>query len=178
MLDMLRALFETVEAFPSSVAIRESLNGYPILLTSHVIGMCVFAGLVMMMDFRLAGVGNRSTSITDVQSRLFPWQMVGLVISAISGLLLVYGQPMRFFPNFYFWTKNLLILLAGINIWYFHTKTYQTVEEWNTDPTPPFAARLAGIVSIVLWASIVMVGRMIAYPGLVPQWWLDLGLEG
>ena len=77
-----------------------------------------------------------------------------------------------------FWTKNLLILLAGINIWYFHTKTYQTVEEWNTDPTPPFAARLAGIVSIVLWASIVMVGRMIAYPGLVPQWWLDLGLEG
>jgi len=175
---MLRALFETVEAFPSSVAIRESLNGYPILLTSHVIGMCVFAGLVMMMDFRLAGFGNRSTSITDVQSRLFPWQMVGLVISAISGLLLVYGQPMRFFPNFYFWTKNLLILLAGINIWYFHTKTYQTVEEWNTDPTPPFAARLAGIVSIVLWASIVMVGRMIAYPGLVPQWWLDLGLEG
>ena len=175
---MLRTLFETVEAFPSSVAIRESLNGYPILLTSHVIGMCVFAGLVMMMDFRLAGCGNRSTSITDVQSRLFPWQMVGLVISAISGLLLVYGQPMRFFPNFYFWTKNLLILLAGINIWYFHTKTYQTVEEWNTDPTPPFAARLAGIVSIVLWASIVMVGRMIAYPGLVPQWWLDLGLEG
>ena len=104
--------------------------------------------------------------------------MVGLVISAISGLLLVYGQPMRFFPNFSFWTKNLLILLAGINIWYCHTKTYQTVEEWNTDPTPPFAARLAGIVSIVLWASIVMVGRMIAYPGLVPQWWLDLGLEG
>ena len=37
---MLRALFEMVEAYPSSVAIRESLNAYPILLTSHVIGMC------------------------------------------------------------------------------------------------------------------------------------------
>ena len=45
---MLRALFEMVEAYPSSVAIRESLNAYPILLTSHVIGMCVFAGLVMI----------------------------------------------------------------------------------------------------------------------------------
>lgn len=175
---MLRALFETVEAFPSSVAIRESLNAYPILLTSHVIGMCAFAGLVMMMDFRLAGVGNRSTSITDVQGRLFPWQMVGMVISAVTGLLLLYGQPMRFYPNFYFWIKNVLMVLAAVNIWYFHTKTYQTVEEWNTDPTPPFAARLAGIVSIVLWAAIVIIGRMIAYPGLVPQWWLDLRLEG
>ena len=174
---MLRALFETVEAFPSSVAIRESLNAYPILLTSHVIGMCAFAGLVMMMDFRLAGVGNRSTSITDIQGRLFPWQMVGMAISTITGLLLLYGQPMRFYPNFYFWVKNILMVLATVNIWYFHTKTYQTVEEWNTDPTPPFAARLAGIVSIVLWAAVVIIGRMIAYPGLVPQWWIDLGLD-
>ena len=98
---MLRALFEMVEAYPSSVAIRESLNAYPILLTSHVIGMCVFAGLVMMMDFRLAGFGNKSTSITDVQGRLFFWQMIGLAVSVVTGALLVYGQPMRFYPNFY-----------------------------------------------------------------------------
>lgn len=174
---MLRALFETVEAYPTSVAIRESLNAYPILLTSHVIGMCMFAGLVMMMDFRLSGVGNRSIPITDAQARLFPWQVVGAVVSVVTGLALVYGQPMRFYPNFYFWVKNVLLVAAIVNVWYFHTRTYQTVEQWNTDPTPPFAARLAGIVSIVLWAAIVIVGRMIAYPGLVPQWWLDLGLD-
>ena len=174
---MLRTLFEVVEAYPSSVAIRESLNAYPILLTSHVIGMCVFAGLVMMMDFRLAGFGNKSTSITDVQGRLFFWQMIGLAVSVVTGALLVYGQPMRFYPNFYFWTKNLLIVLAGINIWYFHTKTYQTVEQWNHDPMPPFAARLAGVVSIVLWSATIVIGRLFAYPGLVPQWWLDLGLD-
>lgn len=175
---MLRDLCVWIEAFPSSVALRESLNAYPILLTSHVIGMCMFAGLIMMMDLRLAGVGNRHSSITQVQGRLLPWQMVGFGISVVTGLLLFYGQPMRFYPNFYFWVKNILLIIAGLNMWYFHATTYQTVEQWNHDPRPPFAARVAGIVSLVAWASVVVVGRMIAYPGLVPQWWLDLGLEG
>ena len=175
---MLRSLFEWGQLLPSSIALRESLNAYPIMLTSHVISMCLMAGLVMMMDLRLAGVGNKHSSISDVQSRLFPWQMVGFAVSAITGGLLVWADPMRFYVNFYFWTKNLFMVLAGINIWYFHTKTYQTVEQWNTDPTPPPAARVAGYLSIALWAGVIVLGRMIAYSGLVPQWWLDLGLQG
>jgi hypothetical protein len=175
---MLRTLCEWMEALPSSVALRESLNAYPVLLTSHVIGMCLFAGLVMMMDLRLAGFGNSTSSITQIQKRLFPWQMLGFGLSVVTGALLFYGQPMRFYPNFYFWIKNLLLVLAALNMWYFHITTYQTVEEWNTDPRPPTAARTAGVLSLAFWSAIIVVGRMIAYPGLVPQWWLDLGLEG
>ena len=175
---MLRSLVEWAQLLPSSIALRESLNAYPIMLTSHVISMCLMAGLVMMMDLRLAGLGNKSSSISDVQARLFPWQMVGFAVSAVSGGLLVWADPMRFYTNFYFWTKNLFMLLAGINIWYFHTKTYQTVEQWNTDPTPPPAARVAGVLSIAFWAAVIVLGRMIAYSGLVPQWWLDLDLQG
>ena len=175
---MLRDICVWMEALPSSVALRESLNAYPVLLTSHVIGMCMFAGLIMMMDLRLAGMGNRHSSITQVQARLLPWQMVGFGASVVTGVLLSYGQPMRFYPNFYFWLKNILLVIAGLNMWYFHATTYQTVEQWNHDPRPPFPARVAGVVSLVAWGAIVVVGRMIAYPGLVPQWWLDLGLEG
>lgn len=174
----MRSWFEWVGAMESSVALRESLNAYPIMLTSHVVGMCMFAGLIMMMDLRLAGWGNLHSSITDVQKRLFPWQMVGFAISIVTGLLLLFSDPMRFYSNFYFWTKNALLVLAGLNMWYFHATTYQTVEQWNDDPTPPFRARVAGVLSIAFWGSIIVVGRMIAYQDLVPQWWLDLGLRG
>ena len=84
-------------------AFRESIYVYPAILTTHIVGMCVFAGLVIMMDLRLLGIGNNSTSISQIQRRLFPWQMVGLTISAITGLVLVYGQPMRFY------TEHLLL---------------------------------------------------------------------
>ena len=145
-----------LEAMPTSTALRESIYGYPILLTSHVVSMCLIAGLLVMMDLRLLGVGNRSTPVSHTQTRLFPWQMVGLGLSVVSGGLLFYGQPMRFYPNFWFWMKNLLLLSALANAMYFHLTTYRTVDEWDTDPIPPFQARLAGGLGLMFWAAIIV----------------------
>ena len=172
----LRSLFEWVEAFPTSLALRESIYAYPIMLTSHVVTMCLIAGLLIMMDLRLTGVGNLKTSVTDIQNRLFPYQMLGLFGSSISGLLLLYSQPMRFYPNFWFWLKMGLMFLALVNAVWFHQTTYKSVASWDTDPVPPTAARVAGLNGLILWAGVIVTGRMIAYSGLVPQWWLDLGL--
>ena len=108
----LRTVFEWLEAMPMSTALRESIFGYPILLTSHVVSMCLIAGLLVMMDLRLTGMGNLHTPVSHIQNRLFKWQMLGLAMSVVSGGLLFYGQPMRFYGNFWFWMKNLL-LLAG-----------------------------------------------------------------
>ena len=52
---MIRSWFECVDAMPSSIAIRESIYGYPALLTAHVVSMCLFSGLIIMMDLRLVG---------------------------------------------------------------------------------------------------------------------------
>ena len=119
-----------------------------------------------------------NSSITQVQGRLFPWQMVGFAISIVTGLLLLWSDPMRFYTNFYFWTKNLLLILAGLNMWYFHATTYQTVDQWDNDPSPPFGAKFAGVMSIAFWSAIIVVGRMIAYQDLVPQWWRELVPRG
>ena len=175
---MIRDVFAWMDALPSSIAIRESLNAFPILLTTHVLSMALFAGLVMMMDFRLAGIGNRSTPITDAQERLFPYQLVGGIVSFVTGALLFYSKPLTYFSNFHFWLKMLLLLLAFANVAYFHFKTYATVDDWNHAPTPPSPVRMAGYVSIGLWSLIIVIGRMAAYPGLVPQWWINLGLDG
>ncbi|MGE3177769.1 MAG: hypothetical protein AB7O32_09880 [Vicinamibacterales bacterium] len=169
-----RPLFEFVGEFPSSIAIRESLNGYTYLLTAHVLGMCLFAGLVAMMDVRLAGIGNLGTPVTQIQKRLFPWQVLGIFVSFSTGLTLLYADPMRYFTNFYFWLKMILLVVATVNLLWFHFTTYSSVAQWDNDPAPPFAARLAGYFSLALWGAIIFVGRMEAYSGLVPQWWVDL----
>jgi hypothetical protein len=159
----LRSWFEWVDAFPSSIAIRESLNGYNILLTSHVLSMCLFAGLVIMMDLRLAGLGNLRTPFSQIQRRLFPWQMFGMTMSTITGLILLYGQPMRYYGKALFWTKLALMVLAGANALAFHLTTYRSVDRWDRDPVTPAGARLAGVMSLVLWAGVVIFGRLTAY---------------
>ena len=159
----LRSLFETVHNWPSSIAIRESVNGYPTLLTTHVISMCLFAGLVMMMDLRLVGVGNLRTTFSQVQKRLFPWQMAGLAVSSISGLILVYGEPLRFYGNIFFWMKTAMMALAGVNAVAFHLITYRSVAAWDASAATPFGARLAGGLSLFLWAGVIITGRLIPY---------------
>jgi hypothetical protein len=159
----LRPWFQAVNDWPSSVAIRESVNGYPALLTVHVISMCLFAGLIIMMDLRLLGVGNLRTPFSQVQKRLFPGQMLGLAVSSVSGLVLVYGQPVRFYGNIFFWTKAMMMVLAAVNALAFHLSTYHSVAAWDSDAVMPFGAKLAAAFSLALWAGVVICGRLIAY---------------
>ena len=53
--------------------------------------------------------------------------------------------------------------LAGLNAFVFHSTIDRRVAEWDLAPVPPPAARRAGAASLVLWAVIVVAGRMIAY---------------
>ena len=159
----IKSVFQAIEALPSSTAFRESLNGYPFTLTAHVISMCVFAGLIIMMDLRLAGFGFQRTPFSELQKRLFPWQMLGLVVSSATGIVLFYGQPMRYYGKALFWTKMFLMVLAGVNAAYFHLTTYRSVAKWDRDPMMPFGGRVAGVLSLVLWAGVIIFGRLTAY---------------
>jgi len=162
----LRPLFEWVDAFPSSIAMREHLYAFPVLLTIHLISLAMFAGLVVMMDLRLLGVAYRGTPFSEVQARLFPWQMVGFLVTSLAGLLLFYAQPMRYFGRVLYWIKIGLMVLALVNALLFHFTTYRSVAKWDT-AGPPRGAKVAGVLSLALWAGIVTFGRLTAY-----DWWV------
>jgi hypothetical protein len=159
----LRSLFTYVDALPSSIALRESQYVMPWVFVLHVISMCMFAGTILMMDLRLLGVGYMQTPFSQVQRRLFPWQIAGMVLSSITGLALVFGNPFNYLTNIIFWVKMLGIAIAGLNAVAFHFITEYTLVDWDRGPTPPFGAKLAGGLSILLWANVIMAGRLMPY---------------
>lgn len=146
---------------PGSVYLRESLYGFAFLLTTHVLTMLLFLGLIIMMDLRLVGIAHLGTPTPQIQKRLFPWQMFGFALCNVTGGLLVYAQPMRYYGKGYFWLKMGLMALAGVNALVIHRITYRSEALWDSK-----AARLAGAFSLVLWAGVVCSGRLVAY-----QWW-------
>jgi hypothetical protein len=166
MATLIRQAFEAMEALPSSTALRESITVYPILLTAHLLGMCLFLGLVVMMDLRLAGLGFRSSSFSGLQKRLFPLQMLGLAVTSATGLLLFYSQPMRYYGRPFFWLKITTMACAGVNAVVFHRTTYRSVDGWDDSAALPFNARIAAFLSLALWSSVVVFGRLTAY-----DWW-------
>ena len=80
-----RGLFEWVGTLPGSLFLREqSPYAFQTLLTAHVLSMCLFLGLVFMMDMRLMGIAHRETPVTQIQRRLFPWQLLGAIVMNIN----------------------------------------------------------------------------------------------
>ena len=154
---------EWLEALPWTTAIRESAWGYPIIETAHVASIVFFAGLVIVMDLRLVGLAFTHAPLSQIQQRLFPWQMAGFVPSTATGLLLCGIDPLRYYGNVFFWIKLGMLVLAGINALAFHQTTYRTAGRWDDDQQVPGRVRLAGAVSLLLWSAIIVSGRLIAF---------------
>jgi hypothetical protein len=146
-----------------SIALHESLFMYPLVESTHVLTLCLFVGMAATLDLRLVGLAFRNVPVSDLARRLLPWTFLGFVIMVITGFLLFYAIPVRSYQSIWFRIKVIMLILAGINAWVFHSGIYRRVTDWNLDPVPPPGARLAGAASLVLWALIIVTGRMIAY---------------
>ena len=142
---------------------HESIYVYPVIESIHVLTLCLFLGLAAMLDLRLLGITMRETPVSEMADRLLPWTIAGFVVMVISGAFLFYGIPVRTYQNIFFRIKVVLLVLSGVNAFVFHSTIYRKVAEWNLDTVPPIRARLAGGLSLLFWASIVVAGRMIAY---------------
>jgi hypothetical protein len=128
-----------------------------------VLTLCLFVGMTMMLDLRLTGLALRGVPVPDVVARLQPWMLLGFVIMVISGVLLFYAIPVRSYQNIFFRTKVVFLILAGLNAGAFHFGVFTQVAKWGRDAEPPSRAKLAGVASLILWALVIITGRMIAY---------------
>jgi len=159
----LLAFFEWLADTSWSVDLHESQYAYPLIESIHVWTMAVFFGSVVMFDLRLLGVTMRKVPASEVVDRLLPLTIAAFVIMVISGTLLFYAIPLRSYQSIFFRFKMLLMLLAGLNVWIFHSRVYPKVAAWDVDGVPPRAAKVAGALSLTLWIGIIFSGRMIAY---------------
>jgi hypothetical protein len=148
---------------PGSIALHESIWVYPIVGSVHVLALCLFLGLAVVLDLRLLGVTFPRTRVSEIAERLVPWTTVGFALMVMSGALLFYAIPVRTFYSIFFRVKVAMLLASGLNVLVFHSTIYRTVAAWDLDAVPPMRARVAGGLSLALWAGIVVAGRMIAY---------------
>ncbi len=160
---MLLSFFEWLENTDGSIAIRESIMFYPLVESTHVLTLCLFLGMIAMLDLRLLGVALRRVPVSEVAGRLLPWAAAGFVLMVISGVLLFYSGPVRAFQNIFFRVKMVMLVMAGLNAFVFHRGIYRKVAAWDEDSVAPVRAKLAGFLSLLLWAGVVVAGRMQAY---------------
>lgn len=154
-----------------SAALRESLYMYPLVESLHVLTLCLFVGMAVLLDLRLLGFVLPRVRASEMTNRLLPWMTLGFGVMLLSGATLFYAIPVRSYQNVFFRIKMIALVLAGLNAWAFQIGVRRRTAEWDRHPVPPRAARVAGAASLALWAVIIVSGRMIAYN------WFDCGRQ-
>lgn len=147
-----------------ATALRQSLWVFPLVEGAHVLALAFSVGLVIWMDLRLIGWGAlRNESVSRISASLLPLSVYGFAVMFLTGGLLFWSQALDAYQSVYFRIKITLLLLAGINALVYHLTIYRRMPEWDESRVPPRGARVAGLVSLLLWAGVIVAGRSMAY---------------
>lgn len=136
---------------------------FPQVECVHVIALATVVGTIFLVDTRLVGLTSRQLSFRLIVRRLLPWTWAGFFLAVITGFLMFASNAVAYYENGAFRLKLMLMILAAANMLYFELVTFRTVGAWDTAAKPPFAARLAGVLSMALWCGVIMTGRWIGF---------------
>jgi hypothetical protein len=143
--------------------VRETPWVYPIVMSIHMVCIAVFGGMILMTDLRLLGVGLKDKTVAEVVGGLRRFKRIGFVVMVACGLLLAGSQASDYYQNPYFWTKMALLLMVGVHAMIFKPTVYDHPEQLDKFPVLPARAKAAAVLSLILWVSIPVFGRLIAY---------------
>jgi hypothetical protein len=159
----IKELLKEIEHGPVGLWMAESTWAFNGLLMLHMIAVAMVFGLIVIVDLRLMGLTSRNTSVTELCRDVIPWTWVAFAISVVTGSLIFAGQAVKYFDNYAFQMKFLVMVIAGINMLVFQFIVFRNVAKWDRNAPAPLAAKLAGLVSLVSWIAIIAYGRWTAY---------------
>ncbi len=153
------------EIYDSSLgtSIREVGVLFPALESLHVIAITLVVGTIAVVDFRLIGVSSHRRSTNQLIHELLPFTWAAFALAVVTGVLLFTSKSIDYAANIAFLCKLAVLALAGVNMAIFHLGVHRRIASWDLAPTPPLAARMAGLLSLILWTAAIVLGRWIGF---------------
>jgi hypothetical protein len=153
---------ESILASFTNVAAFMQLHwSWPAVESAHFIGLTLLLGSIAAWDLRLLGL------LGDVPAaafhRLVPFAVIGFAINASTGFLFLVTFPNQYIYNPAFHLKVLCLILAGANVAFFYLAVFRRIRMLPPGRPLPALARVSGGVSLVLWITVIVCGRMITF---------------
>ncbi|MDY6949138.1 MAG: DUF6644 family protein [Pseudomonadota bacterium] len=140
--------------------VQENPVGYPLVLTTHAVGMAVLAGIVLMINFRVLGFA-RDVPIHYFQ-RLLKLALVGFLLNLVSGVMLFVADASAHAANVAFLVKIALLITGGCLLIAL-TRRLAPAAGADVVALETGSTRLIAAVSVAVWIGVIVAGRLIAY---------------
>jgi hypothetical protein len=157
------SVLQSAESSALASWIRESLYAFPIIESCHVIGLTLVFGTIAILDLRLLGLASTGRPFTVVKHDIMKWTWLAFAVTVTTGTLMFITNAAVYFDNVQFRTKMAVIALSGVNMLAFEATAGRTAHRWDNDQSAPFAGKLAGALSLLLWISVIFLGRWVGF---------------
>lgn len=134
---------------------------FPVLETLHFVGLILLLGSLYVIDLRFVGLAAR-IPLRAVMA-LVPIALLGFLINFSTGILFLFADPFRYYPNLAFRLKMLAVLLAGLNALWFKLSLDERALSSEPFVNPGARVRWIAGISLVLWTAVIVLGRLIPY---------------
>jgi hypothetical protein len=141
--------FDWSQRTPLALAIRDSIWAAPVIDILHVIGLAMVFGPVLIVNLRLLGLAFAKQPAGDIADAVRPWFWRGLALSFATGLCFFVANAIKAYnaPPFYF---KMAMLGVGLML---QTTLIPSATRWRSA-----CARVAAVVSMVVWIAIPVAG--------------------
>jgi hypothetical protein len=129
---------------------------FPLTECFHITSSALSIGMIALVDLRLLGWAFRRQTAGQLVKDTGLWTLAGLIIVIISGLLIFSSDPIRYLYNSGYRDKMTLLVLAIIFNYTIHRKV-------ALSNSSGMAAKLVGVISLLLWISVPFGGIWISF---------------
>ncbi len=149
-----------LEASALGQGMRSAAWAYPAVNVLHLLGLTLLVGPILLLDLRLLGFG-KAFPVLAVSHVLTRWSVAGLLLMLMSGIALFSADAGPLLGNPVMQFKLAAIALAIANALAFRWRWSKRIADW--DRAAPVLGKIQLLLSILLWMTIPIAGRMIAY---------------
>jgi hypothetical protein len=157
------AFLKSLEASGLATRIRDALWLFPLIESTHVICLSLVFGTILIIDLRLLGIASTHRSFKQMASDILKWTWAAFALTVLTGTLMFITNARVYYHNFFFRTKMLLLVLSGINMLIFELTAGRTIHRWEKAPAAPRAGKVVAALSLAMWISIIIMGRLIGF---------------
>lgn len=147
--------------------LRTTPGAIPIIEAVHVMAVALVFGTILIVDLRLLGLPNTRRSFQRTSREMLRWTWAGFGLAVVTGGLMFAANAATYLANTLFLWKMAALAGAGVNMAVFELVTSRGVGSWDRDAPAPPAAVAAAVLSILIWTSVIVLGRWV---GFVPDY--------
>jgi hypothetical protein len=153
-----------------SLAIQSHEWVIPTVQSVHIIAIAGVLGSVFMIMLRILAWAGSDQTLAQTTARFGPWLSWALCALMVTGAVMIVGEPMRQLLALSFWLKMGLVVIGIAVAVLFQRSLRRHESHWESVLVNQSRVKGLAVVTFLVWVSVVVLGRLIAYDYVWGSW--------